>query len=169
MLEVGCGSGAHAAWFAPRLPGLTWQPTEANPAALAVIAQWAASVKADNLCPPLLLDAASADWPVQSADAVVSINMVHYSPWESALGLMAGAGRVLSPGGVLYLYGPFRINGAQTAPSNARFEEWLKSIDPRFGVRDIGALSEAAAPHGLVFRERIAMPANNFSLVFDRR
>ena len=168
VLEIGAGSGAHAAWFAPRLPQLVWQPTEAHPEALPRIAQWAAAAGAENIRPPLLLDAASTDWPVHSVDAVVCINMIHFSPWQSTLGLMAGVGRVLSPGGVLYLYGPYRLDGQHTAPSNVEFEGWLKGIDERFGVRDLGAVTAAAAEHGLVFRERVAMPANNFSVIFHK-
>ena len=168
VLEIGAGSGAHAAWFAPRLPQLTWQPTEAHPNVLPHIAEWSAASGANNILPPLLLDAATTDWPVQSADAVVCINMIHFSPWESTLGLMAGVGRILSPGGVLYLYGPYRIDGQHTAPSNVEFEGWLKGIDERFGVRDLGEVTAAAAEHGLVLRERVAMPANNFSVIFHK-
>ena len=168
VLEVGAGSGAHAAWFAPRLPKLSWQPTDANPNALPLITQWASESGATNIHPPLLLDAADADWPVSAADAVVSINMIHISPWQSTLGLLAGASRVLSPGGVLYLYGPYRIDGQHTAPSNVQFEGWLKGLDERFGVRDLGAVAAVAAEHGLRLQERVSMPANNFSVIFHR-
>ena len=168
VLEVASGSGAHTAWFASRLPGLSWQPTDGERASLPVIAQWAAESGAANIRPPLHLDAASPDWPVTSADAMVCINMIHISPWESTLGLMAGAGRVLSSGGVLYLYGPYRLDGRQTAPSNERFEGWLKGLDARFGVRDMGEVIAVAQQHGLRFVERVAMPANNFSVVFEK-
>ncbi|MFT5679121.1 MAG: SAM-dependent methyltransferase [Myxococcota bacterium] len=168
VLEIGSGSGAHAAWFAPRLPGVSWQPTDGEPASLPIISQWAAQSGATNILPPLHLDATAQDWPVERAAAMVCINMIHISPWQVTLGLLAGAGRVLPSGGVLYLYGPFRINGQQTAPSNVQFEGWLKGLDPRFGVRDLGEVTEVAAGHGLRLTERRAMPANNFSVVFQR-
>jgi SAM-dependent methyltransferase len=168
VLEVASGSGAHAAWLAPRLPGVTWQPTDADADALPVIARWAAESGATNIRAPLRLDAAAADWPVTAVDAMVCINMIHISPWQSTLGLLAGAGRLLPAGGVLYLYGPYRIDGEHTAPSNARFEEWLKGLDERFGVRDMGAVAAAAESEGLRLVERVAMPANNFSLIFQR-
>ncbi len=168
ILEVGSGTGAHAAWFAPRLPGVTWQPTDGAREALPLITQWAAESGADNILPPLLLDAAEARWPVTEAAAMVCINMIHISPWQSTLGLLAGAGRVLSSGGVLCLYGPFRIDGQHTAPSNARFEGWLKDLDVRYGVRDLTEMTTAAEAHGLRLAQRIDMPANNFTVVFQR-
>lgn len=167
VVEIASGSGAHAAWFAPRLPGLRWQPTDGDPESAAHIEQWRTECGATNLLPPIHLDAAAV-WPIERADAVVCINMIHISPWESTLGLLAGAGRALRPGGVLYLYGPYRINGQQTAPSNARFEGWLKSLDERFGVRDLGEITAIAQTHGLRLTEKIAMPANNFSVVFEK-
>ena len=103
------------------------------------------------------------------ADAVVSINMIHIAPWTAAEGLMAGAGRVLAPGGLLYLYGPFKENGRHTAPSNAAFDASLKARDSEWGVRDVAEVSDLAGRHGLVLVERVVMPANNLSLVFRFR
>jgi hypothetical protein len=118
--------------------------------------------------PALQLDAAAASWPVVDADAVVVINMLHISPWRAAEGLMAGAGRVLPPGRILYLYGPFRENGIHAALSNAVFDESLRARNPEWGVRDVSDLVELARAHGLFFVERVSMPANNFSLIFHR-
>ena len=94
--------------------------------------------------------------------------MIHIAPWAACEGLVAGAARVLAPGGVLYLYGPFREGGAHTADSNAAFDASLRARDPAWGVRDREAVAALAAAHGLAFAERVAMPANNLSLVFRR-
>jgi SAM-dependent methyltransferase len=99
-------------------------------------------------------------------DAIVSLNMVHIAPWEAALGLLAGAGRLLRPNGVLFFYGPFMRGGAHTAASNAAFDADLKRRDRRWGVRDVDDLVDQAAPHGLELREVVPMPAKNLSLVF---
>ena len=164
VLEIASGSGEHAVYFAAQLPQVQWQPTDADPAALASIAAWRAEAGLPNLLAPLALDVMGA-WPIARADAIVCINMVHIAPWEAAVALFAGAARVLAPGALLYLYGPYRFAG-QTAPSNEEFERWLKARDPRFGVRDLRDLERAAA--GFALRGVVAMPANNHSLVFRR-
>jgi len=169
ILEIASGSGQHAAFFAPHFPALTWQPSDPDGAARASITAWADAVKYPNLRPPLELDAAASDWPIDRADAVMCINMIHISPWESALGLVHGAGRILPAGGVLYLYGPFRRDGQHTAPSNAAFDADLKSRDARWGVRDVGDVAAAASAQGFGAPVIIPMPANNLSVVFRQR
>jgi SAM-dependent methyltransferase len=166
VLEIASGSGEHAVHFATGLPHVTWQPTDRDADALRSIAAYRAAAQLPNLLPPLELDAASPRWPVARAEAIVSINMIHIAPWMAAEGLMAGAGRLLAPGGVLYLYGPFKEDGRHTAPSNADFDASLRARDPDWGVRDVAEVSELAARHGLGFVERVAMPVNNLSLVF---
>lgn len=169
VLEVASGSGEHAVHCAAALPGLVWQPSDPDPAALRSIAAHRAAAALPNLLPPVALDASLPAWPVERADAVVAINMVHIAPWHATEGLIAGAGRVLPGGGVLYLYGPYRENGAHTAPSNAAFDESLRARNPDWGVRDVAEVAELARSHGLDLAERIPMPANNLSLVFRRR
>ncbi len=169
MVEIGAGSGQHAAYFAARFPGLVWQPTEPDPAARASIKAWAAQAGAPNLRPPLDLDVTGAVWPVAEADAVFCANMIHIAPWQCCLGLMAGAGRILTEGGVLVLYGPFKRDGSHTAPSNADFDAGLKSRDPAWGVRDLADVTEAALDNGLTLGETVAMPANNLIAVFRRQ
>jgi SAM-dependent methyltransferase len=166
VLEVASGTGEHAVHFAAALPGLAWQPTDVDADALGSIAAHRRSAQLPNLLPALELNAAALPWPVPRVDAVVAINMIHIAPWAAAEGLMAGAARVLAPAGVLYLYGPFKENGRHTAPSNAAFDASLRACDPQWGVRDLGEVAALAARHGLDFAERIAMPANNLSLVF---
>lgn len=168
VLEIASGTGEHAIHFARALAGLTWQPSDRDPMARASIAAWAAEAALPNVRPPLALDASAETWPIAHADAIVCINMIHISPWRATLGLMRGAGRVLGPGGVLYLYGAYKRAGQHTAPSNAAFDESLRRQNPEWGVRDLEAVIELAASHGLRHQETIAMPANNLSVVFVR-
>lgn len=166
VLEVASGSGQHVAHFAGHFPNLAWQPTDLDPAHRRSIAAWTRDL--DNVLEPKALDAAGDDWPLDDADAVVCCNMIHIAPWRAGLGLLAGAGRILSPGGVLYLYGPFRIGGVHTAESNAHFDAGLRAQDPSWGVRDLDDVAAAAEPHGLVLEQNIPMPANNFSVIFRK-
>jgi hypothetical protein len=145
-----------------------WQPTDRDAGALESIAAWRDTAGLANLLPPLRLDAASADWPVVRADAVVAINMIHIAPWAATEGLIAGAAHVLGDDGLLFLYGPFREGGVHTAVSNAAFDADLRARDPSWGVRDLGEIAVLAGRHGLKTLERIEMPANNLSVVFRR-
>lgn len=168
VLEVASGTGEHAAWFAPRLPHLIWQPSDLDATARASITAHAVEAVAANLLPPITLDSAAADWPIEAADAVVCINMIHIAPWRACRGLIAGAGRLLGRGGVLYLYGPFRRDGRHTAPSNEAFDRSLRMQDPEWGVRNLGEVATLAAEHGFALEETVAMPANNLSVVFRK-
>lgn len=167
VLEVGAGTGEHAAHFTAAEPGWTWLPTDRDPAALESIAAWVTHAGRPNLQAPVALDVAGP-WPDAPIDAVFTANTIHYSPWETTPGLMAGAGAALRAGGVLVLYGPFRFSGVLAPESNVQFEAWLKSQDPRFGVRDLVDLAALAAPHGLAHEATQPMPANNHILVFRK-
>jgi hypothetical protein len=169
VLEIASGTGEHAVYFAAALPDLTWQPTDLDVDALASIAAHCASAHLTNLMPPFALDASSPRWPVAHADAIVAINMIHIAPWSVTEGLMAGAGRILPPSGVLHLYGPFKEIDRPAAPSNVAFDISLRRSNPAWGVRDLGRVCDLAGMHGLGLVERIAMPAHNLSLVFRRR
>jgi hypothetical protein len=168
VLEIASGSGEHAVHFASALSHLVWQPTDPDDEARRIIAAHVARAQLPNLLPPLELNAAAAAWPVERADAIVSINMIHIAPWRAAEGLMAGAGRLLAPCAPLYLYGPYRQHGRHTAPSNAAFDESLKARDPEWGVRDLDEVAELADRHGLALQRTVAMPANNLSVIFRR-
>jgi len=168
VLEVASGSGQHVVHFAATLPALDWQPSDPDPAALVSIESWRQEVGLPNVRPPFRLDA-SADWPVERADAILCVNMVHISPWEATLGLMKGAGAVLPPGGLLYLYGPYLRENVETAPSNLAFHASLKARDPQWGLRRVEDVIAAAEGEGLVLRRLLEMPANNLSLIFRRR
>jgi SAM-dependent methyltransferase len=169
VLEIASGTGEHAIWFAGALPGLDWQPSDADADARESIAAWTAHAGLANVREPLALDVHQPDWGVDALDAVVCINMIHISPWSAAQALFDGAGRRLVDGGVLFLYGPYRRGGAHTAPSNEAFEQWLKSRDPAWGVRDMEAVVALGDAAGLTCERVVAMPANNFSLVFTKR
>lgn len=167
VLEIASGSGYHAGVFARALPALTWQPTDRDPDGLASIAAWVEEAALPGLRPPLLLDV-TAPWPVEHADAVLCINMIHIAPWTSALALLEGAARVLPAGAPLVTYGPYRFDGVFTAPSNADFDASLRGRDPAWGVRDVADLRREAAARGLALEEEVAMPANNHTLIFRR-
>jgi hypothetical protein len=168
VLEIASGTGEHAIHFAAALPHLVWQPSDPDAQARSSIAAHAMQAGLANLLPPLELDAAAPVWPVTRADALVSINMIHISPWGATQGLMAGAARVLPAGAPLYLYGPYRRHGQHTAPSNAAFDESLRARDPEWGVRDLDEVSALATAHGFALQRTVAMPANNLIVIFRR-
>jgi hypothetical protein len=168
-LEVASGTGEHAVHFARAFPALRWQPSDPSSEARHSIAAWARTEKLNNVRPPLDLDAASDDWPIARADAILCINMVHISPWEATEGLMRGAGRLLDSGQPLYLYGPYRRTGRALEPSNAAFDADLRLRDERWGLRDLDAVVACADENGLTFADVIEMPANNLSVIFRKR
>jgi SAM-dependent methyltransferase len=167
VLEIASGSGEHAVHLARAFPQLEWQPSDTDPVALASISAWRAEAGLANLREPIALDV-TAPWPISAADAILCINMIHIAPWETTLALFDGAARTLPPGGLLYTYGPYRFDGAFTAPSNAAFDASLRSRDPRWGVRDLAELRAEATARGLELETVIEMPANNHSLIFRR-
>jgi SAM-dependent methyltransferase len=169
VLEIASGTGEHAAYFAAVFPELVWQPSDRDPDGLRSITAHRRAAALPNLLPPLELDVAAENWPVTRADAVVAINMIHISPWSSTLGLMAGAERVLPPGGMLYLYGPYREAGKPLASSNAAFDQSLRERNPEWGLRELDDVCRLAARHRLELTERVEMPANNLSIVFRRQ
>jgi len=167
ILEIASGTGEHALAFANRFATFEWQPSDPDPLALASIEAWRRDGPA-NLRPPLALDVALPDWPVSRADAILCINMVHISPWASALGLLDGAARVLGPRTPLILYGPWIVDGVETAPSNLAFDADLRNRDKRWGLRLLSDFRVEAESRGLAFAEMRVMPANNVMLLFRR-
>lgn len=168
VVEIASGTGEHAAYFAQRFPDLDWQPSDLHPDALASIAAWRDEVGLPNLRSPVALDAASSEWPVERADAVLSINMVHISPWAAAIGLLDGAERILRAGSPLILYGPWLMEGAPTAPSNLEFDADLRRRDSDWGLRRVEDFAAAAEDRGLNLETTRGMPANNLMLLLRR-
>lgn len=168
VLELASGTGEHIVHFTRALPHLTWQPSDPSPDARASIAAWIAAEALANVRPPLDLDASAPVWPLGTVDAILCINMIHISPWAATEGLMRGAGAHLVPGGLLYLYGPYRRADVPTAPSNEAFDADLRSRDPRWGLRDLETVREIAAAHGLRFETIAEMPVNNLSVIFHK-
>jgi hypothetical protein len=165
VLEIASGTGEHAVFFAERFPQLDWQPSDVHPSALSSVAAWREAARLPNVQPPLVLDAGLADWPIDRADAILSINMVHISPWTSALGLLAGAQRLLAPGAPLILYGPWLKGDVDTVASNLEFDADLKRRDPEWGLRRVEDFAAAAEERGLALEATRAMPANNLMLL----
>lgn len=168
VLEIGSGTGVHAATFAAALKGLLWQPTDIDPEQLDSIAAWVGESAAPNLAPPLRLDAADWPWPIDRADVVFSANVIHIAPWPVALGLLRGAGLVLGGGGVLCLYGPFTRRGRPLAAGNLRFDAALKAADPDWGIRNLDTVADEAMQHGLTLERIVDMPADNLTVFFRR-
>ncbi len=168
VLEVASGSGEHAVAFAELFAHLRWQPSDADPTALASICAWAQEAALPNLLEPVQLNAADGDWPVESADALLCVNMVHISPWSATEGLMRGAGRVLGSGAPLILYGPYSRSGLPTAPSNEAFDKSLRARNPLWGLRLLDDLVGEAQLRGLRLEQVVEMPANNLTLVFRK-
>jgi cyclopropane fatty-acyl-phospholipid synthase-like methyltransferase len=166
VLEIASGTGEHAAHFAAHLPGLVFQPTERDERARESAAAWAAASGLGNLRTPLALDVTQTPWPITRADAIVCINMVHISPWESTESLFATAALTLPAGAPLLLYGPYKRGGAHTAPSNEEFDASLRAADPAWGVRDLEIVVACARKNGFSEPRIVEMPANNLTLVF---
>ena len=169
VLEIASGTGEHAHFFAEQFPMLDWQPSDIHPEALASIAAWKEAADLPNLRPPVELDASCTNWPIDRADAVLSINMVHISPWSSAIGLIKGAAHVLPSGGPLILYGPWLKANVQTAPSNLQFDADLKRRDSEWGLRMVEDFAREAEMWALTLEETRPMPANNLMLLLRRR
>ena len=168
LLEIASGTGEHALAFARRFPTIEWQPSDAAPEALSSIAAWREEGPR-NLRAPIFVDAAASDWEVGPVDALLAINMVHISPWSSALGLLGGAARLLPVGGPLILYGPWIEEGIETAPSNLAFDADLRARDAQWGLRTVEEFVREAASRALRLEQRRAMPANNIMLRLVRR
>jgi cyclopropane fatty-acyl-phospholipid synthase-like methyltransferase len=169
VLELASGTGEHVLFFAQRFPTLEWQPSDVSPDALDSICAWRAEAGCRNVREPILVDASAPDWPIDSADALLSINMAHISAWGASLGLIAGAARLLPEGAPLILYGPWLKDGIDTAPSNLAFDADLKRRNPQWGLRRVEDFTEAAGEKGLALSDWRRMPANNLMLLLKKQ
>lgn len=174
ILELGSGTGEHAAHMAAQFPTYDWQPSDFDADNQASIDAWAQDSKASNILPALLLDIMQPRWPVEMirpakpVTAILAINIIHITPWPLTEALLDGAARMLPLGGVLYFYGPYMVGGEHTAQSNVQFDAWLKDQDQSWGVRDMDEVGEMARSYGFSKPNITPMPANNFSLVFKK-
>jgi cyclopropane fatty-acyl-phospholipid synthase-like methyltransferase len=167
VLEIGSGTGQHAVHFAAHLAHLTWHPTEQ----LAYLPDLASRVKlegARNLRQPTVLDVKQTIWPLRNVDAVFSANTLHIMGWREVEAMFRGVDAVLSPHGLVCVYGPFRYDGRYTSASNRDFDEMLKERDPLSGLRDLTQLCALAERHALRLRIDHDLPANNRLLEFVR-
>ena len=173
VLEVASGSGQHITYFAHQIPQLKWQPSDTDAAARASIDAWRNEMGVtDAVHTPIDLDASVDIWSlghIKDLNAIMSINMIHISAWEACLGLLRNASRVLPAGGVLYLYGPFKVGGVHIAPSNAEFDLSLQSQNSAWGVRNLDDVAEEALKQNFQLMKTIRMPANNFSVIFHKK
>ncbi len=169
VLEIACGTGEHAVYFSRLFSGVIWQPSDVDSEMLASARAHLSEAERDNVRDPIHLDAAAETWPIDRADAIVCINMVHIAPMAACRGLLTGAGRILPAGGVLALYGPYRLPGRPTAPSNEAFDASLRARNPAWGLRDLGEVARLAEAEGLGLDEVVDMPANNVTAVFTAR
>ena len=169
ILEIAAGSGFHSAVLAAQFTDLTWQPSEADPRAVEYTRTLVDQAELENLKPPILLDVETGDWPLENAGAILCCNMIHISPWSAAEGLFSGAGQLLETGSPLFLYGPFLVEGQHTAPSNAAFDQNLRSQNPDWGVRDSMDVDALAVQNGLRPERTIEMPANNMIRIYRRQ
>lgn len=168
VLEIASGTGEHVVYFAGRFPNLEWQPSDLDPGALASIRACREEAGLANVRDPVLLDASSGAWPIIRADAVLSINMVHISPWRAALGLLEGAARLLEAGAPLILYGPWLSDQIETAPSNIAFDSDLRHRNGEWGLRRVEDFAAEARQRGFAFVDQRPMPANNLMLLFRK-
>lgn len=168
-MELASGSGEHVTHFAAALgPDLLFQPSDPDPSARASVDAWVAELKLRNVQPAIELDAAHWPWPIEKADAIICVNMIHISPWASTVGLIEGAARILPRSGILYLYGPYRRDGQHTAPSNEAFDLDLRSRNPAWGIRNLEDVTDLATGAGFASPTVEQMPANNLSVIFRR-
>ncbi len=167
-LEIASGTGQHVTWFAAAMPQWTWQPTDAEPAALASISAWVAAQGLRNVRPPLPVDVMLPQWLPEPAqfNLIYCANMLHIAPWKCCAALMRGSARHLAPGGVLVTYGPYLEADVATSPGNLAFDESLRQRNPEWGIRRREDFEQQAKAAGLRLVARHAMPANNLLLVW---
>lgn len=167
VLEIGSGTGQHAVFFADKLPGVMWQPSDRQENIADLEARFAL-VGNNRILAPLQLDVLLDAWPRQSFEAAYSANTAHIMSWAAVTAMFTGVSECLADGARFCLYGPFNIDGQFTSKSNRQFDFQLKTSDPKMGIRDMGDIKALASQSCMVFDQKIAMPANNFLLVFKK-
>ena len=167
VLEVGSGTGQHAAFMTEHLPGIRWQPTEVRER-LPEVRLWHQHCNREGFLAPLELDVSQDIWPTRDADAVFSANVVHFVSWPEVENLFRGAQRILRPGGLLILYGPYNYDGQFTSEGNIALDQWLRERNPDSGIKDFEQVVVLGRRHNLFLRADEEMPSNNRTLVFQK-
>jgi hypothetical protein len=165
VLEIASGSGEHITYFAPQFPNLKWQPSEPDAELRESITAWIAEGKSGNISKPLDINALDENWGIESVDVIFNANMIHISKWDTCIGLMKGAAKVLNKGGLIFLYGPFIRKDAPTAPSNLKFNDSLKQKNPDWGIRNLEDVVAEANKNNISLKEVVEMPANNLLVI----
>jgi len=168
VLEIASGTGQHAVHFASNLQNLIWQPSDIDPELRKSVRAWHADFNLQNLKSPVHLDVTSENWPIDTADAMMCANMIHIAPWEACIGLLEGAGRILPEGGILCMYGPYKVGGKHTAPSNEAFDQSLRARDASWGIRNLDDVALEARRRGLHLIKTVKMPSNNFCVIYKK-
>lgn len=166
VLEIGSGTGQHAAYFAAGLEHLTWQASD-RAANLPGIRHWLADARLPNTPEPIVLDV-DGPWPDRRYDAVFSANTLHIMSWPEVCLLFRRLPAVMTPDAVLVIYGPFSNAGRHNADSNAAFDRDLRARAAHMGIRDVEAVDAQARLAGLQLHDEVTMPANNRCLVWRR-
>ena len=167
VLEVGSGTGQHAIYFAEKMPHLKWYTSDCQ-SYLEGISMWLNEAALPNTAGPVELDVTVSPWPGLDVDAIFTANTVHIMGWNEVTHLMTGAGQLLGNQGSLLIYGPFNYGGVYTSDSNERFDQWLKSRDPKSGIKNFEDIVSLAADNGMELVTDYAMPANNRILHFNK-
>lgn len=168
VLEIASGTGQHAVHFAGALKGISWQPSDIDPELRESVSAWRDESGLENLLEPIHLDVTADPWPVSEAHAMVCANMIHIAPWEACTGLLDGAGRILPEGGILYMYGPYKVGGRHTSPGNETFDQSLRARDASWGIRNLDDVALEARRRGLHLIKTVQMPANNLSVIYRK-
>lgn len=168
ILEIGSGTGQHAAYFAKHMPHLIWQCSDQT-AYHNGINQWIKEAKLNNILAPIALNVSKDDWPSTNTDAIFSANSVHIMSWDNVKDLINNAGKLLTKNGLLVLYGPFNYNNQYTSQSNKQFDRWLKQREPKSGIRDFEDINKLAKQAKFILQNDYPMPANNRILCWKKQ
>jgi Protein of unknown function (DUF938) len=172
ILEIASGTGEHAHFFAPYFASQTWIPSDKQQESLSSITDWRKDCVSDNLALPLSIDVMSENWhqPLLSKKimTIICINMIHIAPWSACVGLMKGGKDILPTGGIMYLYGAYKFNNEHISDSNQEFDRYLQMQNRAWGVRNFEDVIAIAQENKFSLQAKIAMPVNNFSLIFEK-
>jgi len=177
VLEVGSGTGQHIIEFARKAPHLLWWPSDYDERNVESIEAWCRHAKLQNVEAARRLELCARKWGLSAKDsaalsdltAIFCANVIHISPWRTTRGLMRGASQRLVSGRILFVYGPFMQDGRHTEESNEAFDRSLRERNSEWGVRDINDIRDVADEHGMTLAAIEPMPANNMTLIFERR